>query len=62
MIKDKVFQDYCFESYHIALPTDISIFSRHQDLNHSNLLVFISFRRFFRVFCCFTANEPNTLI
>jgi len=52
MIKDKVFQDDCFELDYVALPTNIFILPRQQYLTHSNLLVFISFGIFFRVFCC----------
>jgi len=52
MMKDKVFQDDCFELDLDVLPTDIFILPRQQDLAHSNLLVFISFGRFLSVFCC----------
>jgi len=51
-MKDMVFQEDCFELHHVALSADIFILPRQQDLAHSNLLVFISFGRFFRDFCC----------
>jgi len=52
MMEDRVFQEDCFELDLAALPTNIFILPRQQDLAHSNILVFISFERFFRVFCC----------
>ena len=51
-MKDKVFQEDCFELDHVALPDDICMLPRQQDLAHNNLLVSISFKRFFIVFCC----------
>ena len=48
MMIDLVFQEDCFELDLVVLPTDIFILPRQKDLTHSNLLVFIYFRRFFR--------------
>jgi len=53
MMKDKVFQEDCFELDLDVLSTDIFILSMQQDLAHINLLVFISFRRFSEFFVVF---------
>jgi len=39
-MKEKMFQEDCFELDHASLPTEIFISPRQQDLAHSNLLVF----------------------
>ena len=51
-MKYKVFQEDCFELNDVVLSTDIFMLPMQQDLAHNNLLVFISFGRFFRVCCC----------
>jgi len=50
MMKDKVFQEDCFELDLVVLPINIGILSRQQDLTHNNLLVFISLVDVFGLF------------
>ena len=58
-MKGKLFQNDCLELDHVALPTEIFILPRHQDLAHRNLLVFKE--DFFLVlfFLCFAGNKPR---
>ena len=39
-MKDKVFQNDCFELDLAALSINIFLLSKHQDLAHNNLMVF----------------------